>query len=51
MVEKYSVLAVPTFLFFANGVLVERIVGFSGEDRILDTVREILLKCPVTSAF
>jgi len=51
MVEKYSVLAVPTFLFFANGVLVERIVGFSGEGRILDTVREILLKCPVASTF
>jgi len=38
-------------LFFVNGVLVERIVGFSGEGRILDTVREILLKCPVASTF
>lgn len=46
-VEKYSVLAVPTFLFFVNGVLVEKIVGFSSENRILDTVRKILLKRPV----
>ena len=38
LVKKYQVSNIPTLCIFKNGELVDRIIGLSDEDEIIDTI-------------
>ncbi|MBD3232061.1 thioredoxin fold domain-containing protein [Candidatus Dependentiae bacterium] len=44
LAQKYEVKGVPTFIFFKNGELVEKIEGSMDEDNFKEKIKEILNK-------
>lgn len=38
---KYSVMSIPTVIYFKNGVEVKRLVGVQTKDKLLDAAKEL----------
>lgn len=42
LVSIYEINSVPTFLFFKDGQMINKIVGFCGKDKLDKVIKEIL---------
>lgn len=40
--QKYSVMSIPTVLFFKNGEVVKQMVGFQGKEKLVEEVESLV---------